>query len=412
MTQHSITDDSIKRFAAGTAPPGECRSIVAHLLQGCQPCAERLRQLAGYAPVGEASYDRALDRFEEELRKTQAGPWLDDQAADSLLAELDRLPLLQQEILARNSTRCRSPALCDLLLARSFALRYGDLRRCLQYARLAVLIARRLDDTDAPAPIPAELCIRGFAQLSNAFRISGDLDAANQALDSALCLLAENRISPRVEAMVAEHRGSLRSYQRRFAEAVAAYRRALFLYRDLAEPAVVARALIGQAIATVYSGDPEAALKLIWEALPKIGSGNPRLTLTACHTLVSCELDAGLLEQAMLHWIEIRPLYEKHGDALMRVRESWLEGRLLIAQGLSAVGLRLLETAHRQYLDRDLRYDAAVITLDMAPCYLKLGRQHDVRRLMQQVVPVFQSLGVNRDLLAALTYLERSLAVD
>ena len=42
---HAISEDTLKRFAAGTAPTGETRAVVAHLIRGCHACADLLKAL-------------------------------------------------------------------------------------------------------------------------------------------------------------------------------------------------------------------------------------------------------------------------------------------------------------------------------------------------------------------------------
>lgn len=407
-----LTDESLRRFTAGTASPAEGREVLAHLLAKCSVCAERLRRMAGLEAPPSPCYERPLDRFEDHVRHALGRPLARRASPEELLEELDRMPAFQRGLLAGNSARYRVPALCELLVHRSFGLRHQDPQRCVHYGRLAVLVARRLE---SGAPVDAlrlnDLRIRSFALFANALRVRGDLDEADAAMTAAHQLLAGGA-SASVEAMVYELSGSLRSYQRRFREAIGLYLRAIDLHRRVSEPAILARALVGQALATSYSGQPAAARALLWEAIPKIGPGNPKLTLAAGHALIDSEIELGRIEVAALHWGEVRPLYEKVGDCLMRIRQGWLEGKLLIAQGGLRAGLRLMESAHGQYVAKGLRYDAAVLALEMAPGYLQLGRHAEARRLMMQAVPVFQSLGIRRELLGAMILLEQSRRHD
>lgn len=71
--EHRITRESLERFAAGSATREEGRDIAVHLLKGCATCAATLRSLdRSRAPMD--AYDRALDRFERELRSEVAAP--------------------------------------------------------------------------------------------------------------------------------------------------------------------------------------------------------------------------------------------------------------------------------------------------------------------------------------------------
>jgi len=57
----------------------------------------------------------------------------------------------------------------------------------------------------------------------------------------------------------------------------------------------------------------------------------------------------------------------------------------------------------------DLFYEAAVVSLDLAGIYVRLGAAPKLERTITETVPIFRSLGVDREALAALIQL-RSLA--
>jgi len=56
---------------------------------------------------------------------------------------------------------------------------------------------------------------------------------------------------------------------------------------------------------------------------------------------------------------------------------------------------------HDELLARDIGYDAALASLDLAKLYLQLGRTAEVKHLARQMVTVFQEQGVHREALAA-----------
>ncbi|HEX7185109.1 MAG TPA: hypothetical protein VF756_24995 [Thermoanaerobaculia bacterium] len=69
---HPISEDSLKRFAAGNSPREEARTVVAHLMKGCHECARVLKEIV--QPEALACYDEALDKFEEALRESVEEP--------------------------------------------------------------------------------------------------------------------------------------------------------------------------------------------------------------------------------------------------------------------------------------------------------------------------------------------------
>lgn len=61
------SEETLKRFVAGTASREESRAVVAHLLKGCSACARKLRQLMEPDAVSRTSYEAALDGFDQGL---------------------------------------------------------------------------------------------------------------------------------------------------------------------------------------------------------------------------------------------------------------------------------------------------------------------------------------------------------
>ena len=61
------SEETLKRFVAGTAVREESLAIVAHLLRGCPACARKIRRLMLPDPVCRQSYDSALNRFDRGL---------------------------------------------------------------------------------------------------------------------------------------------------------------------------------------------------------------------------------------------------------------------------------------------------------------------------------------------------------
>lgn len=64
------SEETLKRFAMGTASREENRSVVAHLVKGCSACAKKLRGLMEPDSVARGAYDTALDRFDRGLIET------------------------------------------------------------------------------------------------------------------------------------------------------------------------------------------------------------------------------------------------------------------------------------------------------------------------------------------------------
>ncbi|MEA2602085.1 MAG: hypothetical protein QOF89_3077 [Acidobacteriota bacterium] len=64
------SEQTLKRFVAGTASRDESRSVVAHLLKGCAVCAKKIRALMEPAAVRREIYDSPLERFNQRQVET------------------------------------------------------------------------------------------------------------------------------------------------------------------------------------------------------------------------------------------------------------------------------------------------------------------------------------------------------
>lgn len=70
---HPVTEESLKRFAAGASTRQENRSIVAHLLKGCAGCAQQIRENVR-PEIPDDAYDAVLSRISGE-RTLRRGSW-------------------------------------------------------------------------------------------------------------------------------------------------------------------------------------------------------------------------------------------------------------------------------------------------------------------------------------------------
>jgi hypothetical protein len=71
---HPVSQESLKRFAAGASTRQENRTIVAHLLKGCFECAQQIH--GGVRPeVPEDAYESVLARMSGERSLRRRGSW-------------------------------------------------------------------------------------------------------------------------------------------------------------------------------------------------------------------------------------------------------------------------------------------------------------------------------------------------
>lgn len=381
-----------------------------HLLADCPDCGSLLRR-TGEGERARLDYQAAFAAAERALADflTAGRPPLAEPAA--LLAELAGLTEPEQLRQIAKDHRFAHPAVVHRLVEESHASRYDCPARMLHLAYLARLAAERCTPAEAGSGRRlADLLSQAWRQAGNALRVGGRLGEAEEALATALRFRREGTGDPKLRATLLDQTASLRIFERRFEEAGDLAVEAGIIYRELDDRSSLAATLVKRAIAATYAGEVESAVRLLNRALPWIdGERDPHLLLAACHNLVRCYIDLGQPEQALAIYTDLRDLYRDLRDPLIALRAGWQQAQLLRDLGhLRAAEAALLQ-ARQGFAERDLFYEAAVVSLDLAGVYVRLGAAEDLQRTVAETAPIFRALGVDREALASLIQL-RSLA--
>jgi tetratricopeptide (TPR) repeat protein len=409
MPEHSSVQDfeSFLRHASAPLRAERNSRLVRHLLADCPPCRESLQEAVERSRSHD--YSGAFLRTQQALNDFLAPALPAAAPAEVLLSELRALPVELQASAFGASDRLAHPDLVKLLIDRSHSVRYQDPAEMLHLADLARLAAEACSTEAAGSePRRADLCAQSWRQYGNALRVLGRLREAEEALAVAQQHCDRGTRDPLLRARLLTQTASLRYFQRRFDEAIALAEDAGQIYRELGETRLFASNLVNRAIATLYAGDPETAVRQLNRAIPLLDpEEDQHVLLAACHNLVRCYIDLGRPEQALSIYSETRDLYQRFADPLIRLRASWQEGQLLRDLGHLRAAEATLIQARQGFVDRELHYEVALVALDLAAVYVKLRAETELKQTVAETVPIFRALGVDREVLASLLQLQQ-----
>lgn len=408
----------LRRMASGHATASESRRAVRHLLAGCPRCRRTLACLLALPLPGEGrrraesaplpGIEGAVDRAIEAALATNRQLREEDAAAARLVAELEAHPPARAQMLLTGSRRFRTTAVCELLIERAVDSRHEDPAATLRWAEAATTVADLLDGPDT-----RELRARARMELANARRITGDLASSERDFATAEEHLRAAGSPPWLEATLRFLESSLRSHQRRFAEALELAGRAHRLFSRAGDERSAADALVKISLLQADAGNLEGGLQAAWEALQLLGPhADYSALLPGIHNLLLLLADAGAHQAAASLAAVAQPIYEATAGELDLIRFAWLRARILIRSGHLEEAGQLLEQVRVRFAIHDLAYEVAVASLDLAEVYARRGETARLRELAGDMLPVFQRLGVARETIASLALLQQALARD
>jgi tetratricopeptide (TPR) repeat protein len=417
----------LTRFGRGRLQRRRSREVVRHLLTDCEDCRRVTSGLLPPAavpgegedvrPRGEsraADYQSAFERSEQAVERMRPVLAAERAAAHELMRELLALPLdRQREEVTAAGSRYHTWGCCALLLDTAREWGFQNPGRALDLARLGVEIAERLDGGVYGAARVRDMAARAWAALGGAQRIRGDFHEAEASFVRAEQRLKNGTGDLVEKAHVLLLKASLRGNQQRFREAFQLLDRVTSLGRRCEDDHLCGKALIMRGFLVGLANDPEAAIRHLTEGLAKVDpETDPRLVVVARHNLTLYLAEGGRYREAMLLLERARPLYHQVGDQMTLLRLRWVEGKIASALGHFNEAEELLRGVQAELIERELGYDAALLSLDLATIYASQGRGAEMRRLAEEMIPIFKSRDIHREAIAALFVFQKAAEME
>jgi transcriptional regulator with XRE-family HTH domain/tetratricopeptide (TPR) repeat protein len=327
-------------------------------------------------------------------------------AAQALWTRIKLLPRKEQVETLRGAPPEAQWAICDLLCIESQRLCGEDPARAIPLCELALVAA---DLAEGGEGVRAKLRGIAWAHLGNALRARDDLEGAERAFASAeeLWKAGEGAADGFLEeGLIFALKASLRRDQRRFDEAKKLLDRAWLL---ASSSTFRIQVMVSEAKLLEEMGDLEEAVALLGQAKETVSpEEEARLLFYIWHNLAHTLSKLERFEEAASCLPQARAHLLKAGGELNRVRLMWTEGRVTAGLGDVEEGIAFLARVRGEFASRDMAYDVALVSLEIAILYAGLGRTEQVKTLARHMTPIFQAHAIHREALAALTLFRRA----
>lgn len=355
-------------------------------------------------------YGSALERSARWIEARAAELAEERRAAPALCAVLLAMPGERREKHLRKDARMRTWGVLERLVEESGSTAIQSPAQAAELARLALRLSDLLDRSRHPEELIEDLRARAWAALGNARRIASDLQGATAAFAAATAHLSRGTGDPLERALLFDLEASLLRDQRRFGDAQALLGRAVGIFLRQGERHRAGRALVNLSTIHEHAAAPEEAIAPLHRALELIDAeADPRLHLCAVHNLITNLVGCGRCHEARALYGRSRPLYRAAADAWTRNRQLWVLGRIHRALGRPRPAERLFRAAREGFLAEGIPYDTALVSLDLALLFAEQGRTRELRRLAEEMMPIFASRQIHREALAALTFLKAAV---
>jgi tetratricopeptide (TPR) repeat protein len=403
-----ITRELLRAVASGDMPPRVLVELgLRHLTSLCPACRDEFLAFRHEEAARPATYDAAFEALPALLERH--GREMDDQhgKAQRDFRELMRLGHEERLVrIGRSNARFRGAVLAERFLEESKKHMTGDARTAFDLAAAAEAVIRRSPDT----PLLGGLLARAAAYMGNASRRLDDYPEARRRFALARSVIKLQGVTdPLVFAEVDSAEAVLHLDQRRFTQAEELLSRSIALYVLAGAQEDSAHPLVTLGLLHYSRGSFGKAIETTRKALDAIDSHRDRrLYVSARFNLALFLCEAGDHRAASEALLQDSALFREFPDLYTQLRLAWLEGKIAAGFGQLERAERAFRTTRDGFILQRYGYDAAMVSLDLALIYLKLGKTAEVRRLAEEMHEIFSADGVHREAVAALLLFEEA----
>lgn len=409
MKVNAFDPKDLARLSQGDIAPEERRRAVRRLLSLAKLPGEAVEPLAKEEPCailsGEPGELRLSERALRILREHARVP--------ELLARLEGHTPEERRTLVRTDPELQSWPLGQRLIESCLDLVYAEAAKAEELAELAIALSQGLDARAYGAELVDDFKAKAWACLGEVLRSRADLRSADEAFAIAENLLAGGTGDVLEEARLLELKAALRRDQLRLDEAHALLDDALDVYRQFRDFHQVGRALVQKGSVYGAANEFEPAIRWLRKGLGLIDpTRERRLELSARHDLMLYLHESGRDQEAWFLLKASRPEFVEHGGELLKLRLRWVEGKIQQSLERFAEAEEALVEARRGFIVQGAGFESALVCLDLAGLYAAQSRAGEMRKLVEEMLPIFQSRDIHREAIAALIVFQQAVRME
>jgi tetratricopeptide (TPR) repeat protein len=413
MTVHHSDREDFVELLHGRLPSGEARRLVRSLLAAYrnrrQAAALQQREEGG----GSRGFDRLFARSTARLAEREASLLEEREAIAQRFAEIIARPPAERKALVRVDRVYQTWCLCERLVDEGHQELYANRIAAEAWLDLALAVAEELDPKWYGAGLINDLKARVWAALGEARRLAADLRGAEEAFAEAARRIGEGSGDALEEAQVLELEAALYRDRRRLPEALRRLDDVTLIYRQYGDFHLVGRAYIQKGRVHASLGNLEEAIRWSRQGLALIDPlRERRFELSARLSLMLQLEESGRGNEAWFLLQASRPEFLAHGGVLLTLRLRWLEGKIQQSRGRHEEAEAAFLEARRGFVEQGIGFDAALVSLDLADLYAGEGRSEEMRRLAEEMLPVFKAGDLHREAVAALIVFQGALRME
>lgn len=411
--------ERIRSLVQGLSPRG--RHLLRHVT-ACSQCGEVFAQLSESTEGGDCHAVPGVLPWQGAQATGEAAdgagsPPAMDAPAVVFDADVEPLAALRElrecgVDLGSEAERRTGWSLVEHVLAESRKRRFQDPQEAEHVALLALRLMERVDESVYGRKLVMDLRARVWTYVGVARRLAARLRESEQAFEQAWSCLRQGTGDLLEEALLLESHGNLLTDQRRNEEGIRLFEKAVHRFLRIGDEEAAARAMMNLAIHHQQHGDMEPAIDTLESAVRHLrSSSDPVLTVMVHHNLISCLAEAGRHEQAQHMLARHEGLYDQ-AEPDIQLRRAWVQGRIDRGLGRIEEAEERFIAVREGYIAAGIGYDAALVSLDLATLYAEQGRFSEMRRLADEMLPVFRAQDIHREGLAALAIFQQAARVE